>query len=394
MVRRWRIAPGEALIIALLALATVLIFGLEVRYQLYDSVALSDYTAHLQFARDMLAGKFAATHVMYETIILGLRVVLPISYADAGWITATGFYLLTALVLYGFIRSASGGNGWRVWLIAAFFALALLVVTPITLLTFRQHTLYFGYVGINVVHNPTMVLLKPFALLLFSFTVAFLTRRVPLTARTVALAYLLIALSLFAKPNFVLILLPALLVLAAYRFYRRDSLRPMILTLILPMTALLALQYVATYLLIASDGSQITFAPLATLYIYDHSRFSLLIKFALSITFPVAVYLLYARQAVRSLVLNLAWLAFAAGGGQMYLFAESGARLRDSNFWWSAQIGLFVLFVVSVLFLLERLRAQKDGRIWLCLLIFALHLASGIVYLLLQLQVVSLFDWL
>jgi hypothetical protein len=381
-----------------LVLLVGLIFGAVVAQMTYN-IPNSDYQGHIQFTVTILQDHvFSRAHILFQLLLIGVSGLLPIGLSGAAILVAVVVYTITALILYRMIRAALAGTGWLPSLVSAGVALALLLVTPVTLLTLPEHNLYFGYVGINVLHNPTMVMLKPFALLLFAVTIHLLSHRLRVTARTVALVVLLILLSVIAKPNFVLVLLPTLLVVVAYRFYRREraDLKTVILLLIVPMIVVLALEYVFMYIFIDSQnggGGGILFAPLLTIYVYDRQVALLPIKFLLSILFPLTVTLLYRQQAFKDLSLRLAWLIFVIGAAQMYLFAEGGDRLRDGNFWWSAQIGLFILFVASALFWLRHFRDQPGWRGRVCLIVFLLHVICGILFYALQFYSTGMSTW-
>ncbi len=394
MLRRWRIAEAEWLLILILALITGVMFG-AVAWRMIYVYGGSDYPLHILFARNMVEkNQFADVHILFQALIIGVARLTQTPLENAAWLVATLCYVITAVILYALVRSALGG-GWIAPLLSAVAALALLLVAPVNLLTLPEKNLYFGYIGISVYHSPTIVLLKPFALLLFAFTVAVLDRSLRWRPRTLIAGWLLVTLALLAKPNDVLVLLPALLVVIAYRFWRRDrsDFKTLIGALVVPMILLLGVSYVLMYLFIGDGKSGVQFAPLAVVFLYGDTVQSALIKFVLSALFPLIVYLAYYRQALRDLVMNVAWLTFLAGVGQMYLFAESGPRFSHANFWWGAQIGLFVLFVVSLLFLLRHFRERPRWRGWLCLIVFALHLLSGVVYFVIQFVAVSHSEW-
>jgi hypothetical protein len=87
----------------------------------------------------------------------------------------------------------------------------------------------------------------------------------------------------------------------------------------------------------------------------------------------------------------LAWLAFLIAAFQNYFLAESGARLYHWNFVWGANITLFILFVVSLMLLLELNRPLPESlkarsKLYALLGIFALHVMSGIVWYYYELQ--------
>jgi Na+(H+)/acetate symporter ActP len=68
------------------------------------------------------------------------------------------------------------------------------------------------------------------------------------------------------------------------------------------------------------------------------------IKFVLSAAFPIAVYGLYWKSAVRDARLNLAVLLFAFGISYSHLLSEK-RHWEHGNFIWSGYITLFILFV-------------------------------------------------
>jgi hypothetical protein len=393
MLRRWHISQREGAVIGLLIVASWLIFGTLVRRMI--AIASSDYSTHFQIARNiMAANQFASPHVLYEMLIIGLSRLLPFSLDNAGIIAATVFYVFAVLVIYAMIRSTVGGQDWQALGVAAGLSVGLLLAAPVILLTVPEHNLYRGYIALNAPHNPAVVMLKPLALLLFAFTVGVLDRTFRYNQRTIIIGCVLVALSLLAMLNFVLVLLPALAIMIAYFYYRGDTadLKTLLVALVIPMLVLLALVFIIMHFFIDTEG-RVMLAPLLTLQNTDTRFGTLALKFSLSILFPLAVYGLYWREAVRAFALNLAWIVFGVGAAQMYFLAETGRRALEGNFWWSAQIGLFVLFVVSTLFWLIYARQQPRWRGWLCLGLLALHIVSGVIVYAAQFQSVLAWDW-
>ncbi len=393
MLRRWSITQREWGVIAALALATALIFGVLVRQMI--SLPSSDYSTEFQITRNLIAAsRFATAHILYETLLIALSRLLPFPLDTAGLIAATAFYVFAALVIYALIRSTVGGQDWQAMAIAAALALGLLLAAPVILATVSERNLYRGYIALNVAHNPAIIMLKPLALLLFAFTVGILDHSIAHTRRTLGIGIGLILLTLLALPNFILVLLPALLIMIGWFTYRHDTgdLRTLLITLVLPMAALLLIFYAITHFMIDPEGGVII-SPLLTLRGSDLSLVTGALKFLLSILFPLAVYLLYWREGRRAFALNLAWAIFLVGAAQMYFLAETGRQALEGNFWWSAQIGLFILFVVSALFWLIYFKQQPRWRGWLCLGILALHILSGMIVYAAQFQSVLVWDW-
>ena len=106
-------------------------------------------------------------------------------------------------------------------------------------------------------------------------------------------------------------------------------------------------------------------------------------KFFMSIFFPLVVTAFYFRWAKQDNEMILAWLSFGMGALQYFLLIELGSRYTHANFLWGAQITLFMLFVVSIRFLLKQeysfQRLANPGT-WLQYAVYLPHLASGIAY--------------
>jgi hypothetical protein len=180
------------------------------------------------------------------------------------------------------------------------------------------------------------------------------------------------------KPSYALVILPALGLLVLIRWLRKEPVDWWMALggFAVPACAILAVQGYVTY----SDGSSIILAPLAVEGAYSGT---LPLKFLLSIAFPLAAALVYFQPLRRNPEMQLAWLVFGVGALQLYLLAESGTRLPDANFRWSAQIGLFLLFAVSARYLLRCAPALTKSRLKSSLLVagaYLPHLAAGAVY--------------
>lgn len=344
----------------------------------------NDYGTHIQFALDMLRHKAVPSYTLAHPAIQGLLIGIL-------WITRGRVNLwngmvaslvlaqvLTALILYAWFGALHGR--WSS-LRRALCAGTLTLVAPIMALVSLDGLYYFGYIGLASYHNPTVHLLRPFALVSFYFAVRSLNiSRSP--GWMVAASALVIVISALIKPNFALVILPALgllVMLAQLRpLLRRQPVdwRMALLGFALPGCLVLAVQGIVTY----ADGGSIMLSPLAV-----ESGYSgyLLPKFFLSIIFPLVLLVAYFPRVWKNKEMALAWLVFAAGVLQSYLFAEGGDRLMHGNFRWSAQIGLFLLFAVSAHFLLHT-PFPADRRGWARRLLVAaaylLHLAAGMLY--------------
>ncbi len=360
------------------ALAALALFWPVVTFVVHEQV---DYANHLGYLRDALDGGSVGTllsyfpHFLYHALVY-LAYRLGLSLADASLAVTAAGYSLGALAVYAALV-VSLGRPKTPWALAGFvsLALALMLVMPFNLVT--PDNLYLGYIVIHAYHNPTMVMLKPLALLVWVSAAGALSERgwrPPLWS-----VALLAGLCVMAKSSYALALLPALGVMTAGAVIRRQSVAWVRLAAVaLPVLALLVVQAVWF-----RNTGGIILAPLAVMRAWagainpladDH----LLLKLVLSALFPAATAIVCWPAARRDRHLHLAWLAFGLGAFYTYFLAESGERLGHANFTWSGQITLFILFVASSICAIRFIRESSGARRGLLLAaIFGLHLVSG-----------------
>lgn len=375
-----RLTPTDRKTLLWLMLIALLIFGIVLSRQIASASA--DYQNHIRFAVNLVErGEIASPHILYQLGIILLGRVLPFGYVIAAMLITLFSYLFSVWLIYRVIRPSLMGQH------AAFrtagLALALMIAMPINLFTLSQfdlYHLYHGYISFNAFQNPTTLLVKPLSLLIFLFCLAALNGLVTFHVRTALLGVALTLLGIWAKPNYLLCLLPSLLIILSYRLLRRTPAngRLLILAVFVPAVGSLLIQYALTFQA-GDSASGITISPFTSLNNYEPSTvLLLLVKLPASILFPAAVYAAYFRQARTSLALNLSWLTFGFGLAQFYLLAETGERALHGNWWWGAQIALWILFIMSAAFLTAQVPSRKR---LICWIIFAAHVFCGIVYL-------------
>lgn len=353
-----------------------------------------DYALHAGWAQELAeTGRIDLPHPLFHVLTVVVRALLPQGLADlvrpglaAAWaersyllaavLVGTASYVGLALLLHRRILGERDGSQTiaRAWG-AAGWTLALMLVGPITVFTWRERQLYLGYIAPNVFHNPTMALLKPLALAWF-WIVARPGREDGL--RWVAAGLLACAATL-AKPSFTVAFLPALtlwLVLARWLPQAVD--RGAAIASLLGGGATLAFQAWA----IRGHPALLEVAPLEVMGFYS-APWQMPAFFLLSIAFPLCLAITRWRALRRDGPLMLAWLVFAIGAAYGYLLAEAEPNRGDGNWLWSGQVALFILLAQTVLFLRSRNNGDtaptKAGR-RACALVFALHLACGLAW--------------
>lgn len=386
-IRSWRdlVRRRNLRVAATMCLAVALLSG-AVYFRRIAFPTDNDFSLHVLYTQLLVEGKIG--EIPLETLAHpGLQILLALMHtATFGrlglyaslMIVQVAAQVGTALILYLWMGEETKVRSQT---LRAFVAAGLTFVAPIVLIAPWDGLFYFGYIGLASYHNPTIHLLRPFALLSFILACrAFRGAKSP--NLLVVAAGVLMATSLLIKPNYALCLLPAMAIVAwlRWRAHRPPDWRMLLFGFFLPASIVLLAQWAVGFWMARGEETGFLIRPLEV-----EQAFSgyLLPKFLLSIVFPVIVLAGYPRGSLREDGLVLAWLAFVFGAAQMYLLAESGDRFYHGNFRWGAQISLFLLFAASAKFLLQTRAAPgaPHSRRWVIgWAAFAAHLIAGAAY--------------
>jgi len=339
---------------SLVILLLILLVGLP-SYVIYQYRVMSptnnDYETHIEVVQSYLTDepvpKDFLLHPILQFLLIGISWVTfgVVDYQEGMILILVASNVLLALIIYGwFGKSQSKHGNW----LRVFWACTLPFITPIMVLAVLDHRFYFGYIALANYHNPTIQLLRPFALLLFILAVCIFSKQKS-SIRMLISGALLTVFTALIKPNLILCLIPALLILCLWQIIQKMECdrRLLIFGFLLPAALILSWQYSIQFGQGSNSDASILFAPLAV-----EGRVSnfLWLKILLSLFFPLVILILNAKEILSSNALKLAWLTFLAGAAQLYLFAEGGQEFKAANFRWGAQIGLFLLFIATARF--------------------------------------------
>lgn len=361
----------------------------------FQQIQVGDYKPHIAFAVEISENNpVPVPHALFQKLILILRTLLPFrilqsfsgfwqylydhSYTACAILIVIAAYLATIFILKKrFYENWKAFLGNKAYIYAWLAGLCLLLVNPIILFTLKSR-LILGYIPANLWHNPTYILMRPFALWLFFFIEDHWDKR--LEAKQWWLVAFISYLVIFAKPNFTLSMLPALGIFFIIRSGPLKKWNWALLTA-LGVSALLSLAY--QYWFVAQYPSESSFflAPLVGALFYTKNGFVLIAFLLLSIMFPLMVSILDRKEALRRVDFQLAWLNFAVALLTFLFFTEL-PHIAMLNFSWGAVMAVFIIFMVSLNHLVlnfHRLAIQAwKTKVLLGLL--ALHFVSGVVY--------------
>jgi len=312
-------------------------------------------------------------HVGYHLLLMNLKNLLPgLAFRDLAILVMLSVYACTGFMTYRYLLAGGWGTSnarrWR----AAGLSAALHLVAPVMLLTLLDQNTYFGYIAAHIYHNPTSILLKPLGLALFLLSAYGLTHaRSPLWM--MPLTFLISVAGAMVKPNYALCLIPAVVLLLLIRLARRQPVDSLLIFLgfVVPTAITLAIQLEV----MTADRGDIVFAPLQSLTFYGETLPGLALKLPLSLLFPLAVTASTWRSSKNDPAFQMAWLTLGFGLVQYYLFNET-KHVGAGNFWWGAQLALFILFIVSARIAWRAPLGEKRRR-WLWI-VLGVHVACGL----------------
>ena len=343
----------------------------------------TDYGSHIYFAQDLLQGKLLEPRILAHPVLQLLLVAIHIgsrgriNLFNALILVQVAVQVALVLILYFWFGKSEHKN-WDLKRAALAFTMTFLA--PVMLLAFKDHNFYYGYITLSNYHNPTIHLLKPFALLSFLYAIRLLTGKKSNWKQIVLSAFWL-SLSTWIKPNYTVAILPALILAILIRRLQHQSIdwKMAGYGFFLPGFCMLAIQWWIAYV-VGEPGEGIILAPFKV-----EGAFSgwLFYKFILSTLFVLVVAWIARRKLLKDAGLLAGWCGFVMGAVQFYLLAEGGERFLHGNFRWSGQIMLLLLFAVSVRWILQKelhgikLNIHQKIITWSA---YAAHLLGGIAY--------------
>ena len=337
-----------------------------------------DYAVHVDMGEALYHLRVSEPHFLYHLLIAILYAIhlAPSFLAAARWILVAASAAAALLVYGGIWWAVRDDRRWGSSPVVFFATLAVMLAQPIGRFDWYE----IGYLWNEPFMIPTYTLLAPFALAGFFLTVAYLFSKREAGWSMSILFFAVTAGGALAKPSFLICLLPAAMLLAAWRLWRGLPVarRTLLAGLVLPALLVLGGQFLLTYGAIRGVVGYQDSLVWAPLRVMSHWASGLGIKFLLSTLFPLAVLLVNGRAALRDGQMQLAWLTFGAGSAYAYLLSER-VRATDGNFLWSAYITLFILFVASVIFMLRQATIVSWRRTALCLCALAPHVISGVL---------------
>ena len=220
-------------IINLLNLGLVFIVTYFLIYMESVNLILADTGPHIKFIQQYIDGTLYIPHPLWHLGTYSFSKLLEIDY-NAGASVFTAFLVtLYTIIIYKIAKSLDEyRDNEAKWFLITFITLA---IGPFFIMSFSPY-IYIGVGSPSVWHNVTLLAVKPFALLSVFFTIRFFASN---KLYYFVLALLVVVISIFAKPNFIIIFLPSLVVyMLLKRYFDKLQLQFALITILFSIAAL------------------------------------------------------------------------------------------------------------------------------------------------------------
>ncbi|MCF8295990.1 MAG: hypothetical protein K9J13_00475 [Saprospiraceae bacterium] len=235
-------------------------------------------------------------------------------------------------------------------------AISLCFINPIPLLTLFTATplmKYSGYIRPTIWHNPTIIFVMPFAIMLFFITYSFIEKY---SQRKLIYILLLVFINVILKPSYIFIFIPAYSIFVLSKRTLRNDIR-YYYPIFLPI-AMIILAYVQIYtnknasVLYGEATHGISLAPFKLiLHINNGKLLVFFLKLLLSNILPLyAICLIIKEKGYRNSIsgmLKYAIVSYIVSLSIYILFIETGPREFHGNFSWQNVVAQLILIIVT-----------------------------------------------
>jgi len=363
-----------------------------------SAVETTTMRLHVENARKLDLGitdQYLPHKGFFHALIL-LKRLTGLAYGTAAILFLSLLATFTAAVIYGLLRTQ----------VPSYPNIVLLVMTAILMtagaiyLPFFNKAVYFGQGSPNMWHNGTVIFVKPFVIISFYMVATILgdsQRRSSIQYCVLAAFVMLI--TVYVKPSYVLVLLPALAMYVPIKTmltgqgHRKDFVQFPVVCLIILLVALPSFLTLLYQYLDYSSGRDARKTAFEFLTVWRYFTPNVFVSILITIAFPLFVLVNRFDSAVRNDYLMMAWIVTFIGIAQFALLIElspSGGIVwysKSANWIGGYLMGLSVLFIFSGIEYLKWLKTFDKNSLTARLnvlaasLLLGLHMFSGGYYL-------------
>ena len=302
----------------------------------------SDTGLHLSYMMQYLEGKLYIPHPLWHLGTHHLSLLLHVDYSVGAAIFTALLVALYAFIIYKIAKSLDEyiDNDAK-WYLTTMIALT---IGPFFWANYYSR-IYMGPGSPSIWHNVTLITVQPLALLSVFYTIRFfLTKKF----NYFILAILVSVVSIFAKPNYIIVFLPSIVIyILLKKYFDKRRLLFILVTVLLSVSAL-AYQFINQY---ESNGGKSTGGSIVVdcFGVWSHYTPSVTVSIMMALGLPFLISLFNYRSVKENEYIKFTWLLVIFSTILFACFAESGERYIDGNFSWSWMISLSLIYIFTII---------------------------------------------
>ena len=298
----------------------------------------SDTFSHIIFLyRFIYEPDYYIPHPLWHLVTFGISKLLFISVESAAAVTSAFFVTLWTYLAYWLVKKTLPRySTWQHTLIT----FSIITIGPLCLPWYSK-LIFHGAGSPNIWHNVTLWAVKPFALLSVWYTLKGIETS---KTTTYVLAFMSAILSIFAKPSFIIMFLPALVIFALIKGTYKNPVFQRYFFLLSGISILILFyQYIHTFG--AKEASHIIIDLFG---VWSLASQNIGISVFLGLAFPLLLTL-FKTDILNDNTILLSWIMILIGMIYYAVFAQSGRFYSHGNFGWSYMIAMSLLYLFSII---------------------------------------------
>lgn len=315
--------------------------------------------------------------------IFNLTLGMPPIYSAA--LTSSLFVILTYHATLGIIRENTQTLFAKKY--APLFSAMLMFVQPIYLPWFNEHQIY-GQGSPNIMHNPTNIAAKPFAIICI-YLIAKILIKIRNNEKIDAAEHVRLAIFLFisvlAKPSAIQVILPTFAIFLLILLIKsKGKSLPVCFKLAMCCIPAFLWMIFSFYLNFISDSAANSGGIAFSFFdVWIHFSKCIPLSIVLVALFPIVEILIYRKcdSDLNKLGVILGIVTVVVGIAEYAFIMETGDRQYHGNFSWGYNIALGILWTFTTSHLLDNSDKKDKGTTWgvVCSL-FIVHFICGMYY--------------
>ena len=326
-------------IINLLSLALIFIISYSLFWLQAQGYVASDTKGHIGIAVRFFNEKdYFIPHPLWHMGIHYLSGLLHIDLNASASIFTAALVALYAVLIYGVARTldAHSDNEAKWYLIT----LISLTIGPFFIMSFNP-CIYIGQGSPSVWHNVTILIVQPLTLLSVFYTIKFFLSD---KFNYFIVAILVTMLSVIAKPSYIIVFLPSLVIYVLLKKYFAKRQLLFTATIVFSSVAILVYQFMKQFTGGSDDSVVVDILGVWSLYTP-----SVPVSILLALGLPLLITLFNYRYIKENEYIKFSWLLVFFSFVLFAGFAESGRHYSDGNFGWSWNISLSLIYIFTII---------------------------------------------